>query len=391
MDTKYQLILIGNNNTFREKISEIFLLRIKDLGLPDKSVAVIDQNNFHSEYKANSPTVCIYFGEDSSFPNIDILDIIIRDAGFVLPAVNDIKIFSKLVPPQLRPINGFELKTVDDIEPIVSSVMEGLGLLRLTRRLFISYRRVESRSVAIQLYEYLDQHGFDVFLDTHSIRPGEPFQDELWHRLVDTDVVVLLNTPGFLESEWTEQELAKASAMSVGVLQLIWPQHKQEPYSTLCFPLILQEDNFEGKNFKASTAHLTDDALKDIGSRVESLRARSLAARQDNLIQEFLSSAKNIGIIANLQPEKFITIQRKDGKEVAIIPTVGVPHGFTYNQSEELIKRIRAHSSPKAFLIYDQRNIREKWQIHLSWLDQYLPVKTVKITEIDKWMQNYKV
>lgn len=239
------------------------------------------------------------------------------------------------------------------------------------------------------MYEYLDQCGFDVFLDTHSIRPGDVFQDELWHRLVDTDIVVLLDTPGFLESEWTEKELAKASAMGIGVLQLIWPQHKQTAYSMLCYPIYLDEKDFELNDYSASSANLTNSSLKVISSDVESLRARSLASRQDNLIQEFTATAKKNNVVANLQSEKIITIKNKAGNEIALIPTVGVPQALTYNQTEELIKRIRAHDLPEVFLLYDHRNIIEKWQRHLIWLDLYLPIKTLKITEIESWMLNY--
>jgi len=102
--------------------------------------------------------------------------------------------------------------------------LEGLGLLRERRRLFISYRRVEASGVAAQLYEALDAAGFDVFLDTHGIlRPGEPFQEVLWHRLADTDVALLLDTPGFLASRWTEEELARANVSNIQILQVLWP------------------------------------------------------------------------------------------------------------------------------------------------------------------------
>lgn len=386
MKIKYQLVVIGNDASFKKDVVDTFLLRVEELGLERDSAKIINDTNFLLDYKSNSPTVCLYFGKGGTYTNIDILDKLITDAVFILPIVSDLNNFSSLVPPQLLPINGFKLNDVKDIEAVVARIMEGLSLLRTSRRLFISYRRIESRSIAIQLYEYLDQCGFDVFLATHSIRPGDIFQDELWHRLVDTDVVVLLDTPGFLKSEWTEKELAKASAMSIGVLQLIWPNHKQAPYSTLCYPLYLNENDFEKDDYTTYSANLTTESLKNIGSDVESLRARSLASRQDNLIQEFTATAYKMKVVASLQPEKFITVIRKDGKELAIIPTVGVPQAFTYNQTEELIKRIREHNLPEIFLLYDHRNIIEKWQKHLTWLDLYLPIKAVKITEIETWM-----
>ena len=109
---------------------------------------------------------------------------------------------------------------IRDWDRVASVLLEGLGLLRKSRRLFISYRRVETQGVAIQLYEQLDASGFDVFLDTHSLRPGEPFQEVVWHRLADTDVVVLLDSPGFLASRWTEEELARANSTNLQILQL---------------------------------------------------------------------------------------------------------------------------------------------------------------------------
>lgn len=384
MKSNYQVIFIGENSAFYDNIVSTFRERVNDLGLPANSINILTEENFFTEYKPYNPSVCIYFGILGLPKNLDILDNIIEDAVFVIPVVPEVQNFPKYVPKQLLPINGFPLRALDDIEALVARMMEGLSLLRLARRLFVSYRRVESRSVAIQLYEYLDQCGFDVFLDTHSIRPGEQFQDELWHRLVDTDVVVLLDTPGFLGSEWTEQELAKASAMSIGILQLVWPNHKQNPYSSLCDPIYLNQDDFEGGNYTGSSINLTNRFLKHLSGEVESKRARNLAARQDNLIQEFTTTARNMNVQANLQPEKYITISNLKGQEFAIIPTVGVPHAFTYNQTEELIKRIRSHNSPKAFLLYDNRNVVEKWQKHLTWLDDYLPVQAVRVTEIEK-------
>src|SRR3546814_7633077 len=63
--------------------------------------------------------------------------------------------------------------------------------------------------------------GFDVFLDTHDIRPGDPFQDVLWHRLVDSDVMVMLDTPTYFDSRWTRQEIGRARAKEIQVLSVI--------------------------------------------------------------------------------------------------------------------------------------------------------------------------
>lgn len=384
---KYQLIILGEENSLEQLIVDTFYKRIQQLGLSNESIIIVKHADFNKLYRANSPVVCLYFGGDKE-KNVDILDRLISDASIIIPIVDDKTYFTDNVPELLYPINGFELGSELEVEPLVSCILEGFSLLRLSRRLFISYRRNESRGIAIQLFEKLEQSGFDVFLDTHSIRPGDDFQEELWHRLVDTDVVVLLNTPKFLESEWTTQELARANSMSIGILQLTWPLNVLPRKAELCIPLQLKEDDFLNNDFSNVHSQLNEISINLIVKDVESLRARSLAARQDNIITEFIAACKVANKNAVLHREKFLTIASGNGQEVIIIPTVGVPHAFTYNQSEELIKVIRESDVKKIFLLYDHRNIREKWLKHLAWLDSYLPVNTIKITEADQWLQN---
>lgn len=387
MKVPYQLVCLGLSNPLENEVVSTFRVRIKELGLNDDAVRIVHEDSISSLCKA--PIVVLYYGGVSDkFPHLDLIDRLLKGNAFVLPVATDIEQFSKQIPEPLRQINGFELSNHKDIEPLVSCILEGFSLLRLFRRLFISYRRTESRSAAIQLYERLEEAGFDVFLDTHSIRPGEIFQDELWHRLVDTDVVVLLNTPGFLTSKWTEQELAKASAMSIGILQLVWPGHKPERPSELSTFSFLKEDDFEGDYADVNKCHLKSHVVENIVSQAESIRARSLAARQDNLIAEFLSASRLLSKPAYLQPDRFITVEYPDDKEIIVIPTVGVPHAFSYQQSEDLVNRIKKHGIRKAYLLYDHRNIREKWLNHLNWLDGYLPVRSVKVTDVENWLKN---
>lgn len=385
MTTSYQIILLGRKEALIPDILEASMNHIQELGVKKESIVTIDSTNFKAAYKGNAPAFCLYFGNESGdHLDQDLLKVLITDATLILPIVSDIKKFIKSIPKDIQNINGFELRSKVEIEALVGLILEGLSLLRLSRRLFISYKRDESTTVAIQLFERLEKGGFDVFLDTHSVRPGEPFQEELWHRLADTDVVVLLNTPGFLSSNWTTQELAQANSMSIGILQLIWPNHKQEREAELSVPINLTELDFNNKIYTNSKSYLSDQAMDEITSKVESLRARSLAARQDNIVTEFIKSSVSLGITADLQSEKFIVVKRNDGKEIVIIPTVGVPQAFTYHQCEELVAKIKSQNVIGTYLLYDHINIRKKWIEHLAWLDQYLKVKTIKLFDVHK-------
>ena len=172
--------------------------RLGDLGVDlAASVSFLDAASF-GQRDPKSPIAGVYFGGPSQSPaDTGTVEQLLALPAVLIPVVETLEGYSKLVPEQLGPINGCQLEPADPaLESIANLVLEALSLLRQSRRLFISYRRIESRGVALQLYSLLDERGFDVFLDTHGVRPGEPFQEILWQRLADSDVVVLLELSG---------------------------------------------------------------------------------------------------------------------------------------------------------------------------------------------------
>lgn len=386
--SRYQVVSLGSPNTYKAEILDTLLQRITDLGLKSDSIVVIDENNFDLEFKPNAPTFGLYFGDEHShFKDIDKLQVLISKANLILPIVSDLKNFKVQMPEELKNVNGTSLSASENVEGIVSCILEGFGLLRASRKLFISYKRDESSSIAIQLFEQLEKNGFDVFLDTHSIRPGEQFQDELWHRMTDSDVIVVLNTPNFLKSNWCEEELAEANSKSIGILQLIWPGNILEDIAKLSIPLQLTEADFvKSVVGDPIESRLTEVTMSKIVQKVESLRARSLASRQNNLLSEFVSASNKLKLDITLHPEQIITQKMTNGKDRVFIPTVGIPQSFTYQQSEDLSIRVKKNEIDSVFLLYDHRSIRDKWLNHMKWLDGQLKVKSTKIVGIEEWL-----
>lgn len=391
MTTRYQVIVLGHPNATADAVRDRVRTRVGELGLdPAQMLVFLDGASFAGGYDRAAPSVGVYFGGGShAQADLDALEVLAGDAVTVVPVVDDLARFTSLVPERLRPVNGMRVDgSAERVEALASLLLEWLNLLRAARRLFISYRRWESSPVASQLYETLDERGFDVFLDTHSIRPGEPFQDELWHRLSDTDVVVLLDTKDFLGSQWTREELARASAMSIGILQLVWPGQTRIRGSELAVPRYLEPGDFAGPAQTGDGARLRKDVLSEVAGRVESLRARSLGARQDGMIREFQKAAALAGRRTVLNPERYISLFSGTGKEIAVIPTVGAPDAWRYHQGQELIARFRQNNIEQVYLAYDHRSLRERWLAHLTWLDERLPVKTVRITDVEAWARN---
>lgn len=385
---KYQLVLIGTLGPLADQIEELFFERVNELNLLKDSFVIIKEKNFEDEYKANQPAFAIYFGDKGGkFRDISFVQKLLIDGRMILPVYYEKNSFSKHIPKLLSNQNGLLYDTAKD-NKVVNLVLEAFELLRNSRKVFISYRRSESSSIAIQLYEALERNNFDVFLDTHSIKEGEPFQDELWHRMSDCDVIVLLNTKGFLESKWCKEELAEAGAKQIGIIQLVWPDYKKiDSISEVSFPIQLKEEDFKLKKYQGNSSKLKKSIVGQVVEVVESVRARNLRSRQDNLITEFIKIGARYGKALDLQPQRFITDKLGNKKRRIFIPLVGIPQSINCNQSAELKNQIDDYEVDSVHLLYDDIRIRNKWIKHLDWLNDYLEVKTLKKQEFDSWLK----
>jgi hypothetical protein len=390
MKYKYQLIIIGSDVPVISKLLDLLKKRIKELNLPQDCLKIINRNNFSQEYLGNQPSFVFYFGDvNGDFKDIGIAEQLIKDGSMILPIYFTDESFSKEIPKTLENQNGIQYKETED-DRIVNIALESFELLRSTRKVFISYKRNESTSVAIQLFEALEAHNFDVFLDTHSVGKGQPFQDELWHRMTECDVIVLLNTPRFLESHWCKEEFAEAGAKRIGIIQLVWPNHnvKMDDTSHISYPKQLAKENFENGFYEdKDLSKLKSDIVEEIIKEVESVRARNLAARQDSLITDFRNIAERLGRKIVVQPERFLTEDLPSGLRRIFIPTIGIPQSDSCQTAE--IKNEMNSGKVSIRLIYDDLRIREKWINHLDWLNKNLNVdiKTLKKQEFESWLR----
>lgn len=107
-----------------------------------------------------------------------------------------------------------------DPELIADTILQSAGFGGTARRLFISYRRQDSRDIADQLFDRLNREGFEVFLDRFSGTPGRLFPEELAEEIVDKGVLLLLETPNVRNSPWTLAELGFAMLFGLGRLAI---------------------------------------------------------------------------------------------------------------------------------------------------------------------------
>jgi hypothetical protein len=323
------------------------------------------------------------------------LDRLVADGSLVIPVVADAGRFSTFVPSQIAHLNGISvLECGNDFERLAGRVLEGFGLLRASRRLFISYRRVETSGVAAQLYEALDAAGFDVFLDTHGVlRPGEPFQEILWHRIADTDVAVLLDSPDFLASRWTEEKLARANDSNLQILQILWPGQSEGAAAAFSTFHPLEHGDFERDETLGPSARLREACIATLVDEVEGLRARAMGARHAFLVREFLLEARRAGLPVRTTLERALIVSAPSGDRL-ILPAIGIPDAERYEGLEELHQRESMTGrlySPPPILLYDQRGIRTRWLKHLRWLDNNLScARSLSLANAQSWLSNLK-
>lgn len=381
MTAQYYIALVGAASKGWPKLEPVLFERIKELGIPLSAVAVLDEADVGSA-NPRAPLVALFFGyEGANDASHSCLAKLIADSNTIIPCVPDISTVSSSLPASISHINAFPVTNDEkDIQRLATLVLENLRLLRVERRLFISYKRSESQSVAMQLYEALDEAGFDVFLDTRSVPYAKDFQSFLWHRMADSDIIILLDTPRFRDSFWTKAELAQANATSVQILHILWPDVDADDTSSFSVFMPLKAANFVGPDQTGVDARLSKPVQDDIVSRAESLRARALEARRRSLVDDFCDRAREEkAITVAVQPERFISVELAKGSKVAVVPTVGVPRADRYQEIEEGIRESGANTS-SVWLLYDERGILEKWLAHLSWLNNHLPVKSVQIS-----------
>jgi hypothetical protein len=387
MRYKYQLILLGENEDLFSKIKAEVADRFDELKLVQDLLKIITKENI-IEYTGAEPAYVIYSGHKDRLDNEteDILKNQKLEGNIILPIfLND---FEKEMPDLLSKQNGLHLGNNE--KKISNIILEGFELLRKSRKIFISYKRTESSNIAIQLYELLEKNNFDVFLDTHSVDKGVEFQEELWHRMTDCDVILMLNTKEFLKSDWCNKELEKAHLKRIGIVHLIWPDSDFDDFAHLAYSKKLSICDFDKPLFAdLSKGRIREGILGEIVNLVESTRARNLASRQDSLITEFTQAAYNNNVDVNLQYSRYITQDLLSGKRIVYIPTVGVPQSINCHNSEKLITRIEKNQIESIHLIYDEMSIRDYWLDHLVWLNNHLKIQTIKKQDFNLWLSKY--
>lgn len=386
MTFKYQLIFLGDvENTAYGEIKKRFYELTRQMGMPEEAFVNICATDFETLYLNKQPSFVFYFGrKDHHNRDKIILEKLMANGDAIIPVFFHDGAFYDEIPEVIQKMNGKLYKT-EFVDRFANYALESLRLMRENRKLFISYRRTDSTPVANQLFDALVRNNYDAFLDAYSIGAARNFQEELHHRLSDCDVLIQLYTGNFKNSEWCLEEIVAANQKQIGVVEVVWPGQELDMHNQLCEPIQLKPDDFE-EGYKDANSVLTATTLNKILLIVESVRARNMAARQDNLVGEFIAEANKYGHKV-IQEYKYLVEHLEDGGCRVYIPAVGVPQSYDCYMSLKF-RDLLVSPSTTTYLIYDDLRIKQDWIKHLDWLNNStLEVKTIKKNDFALWLE----
>lgn len=303
----------------------------------------------------NAPAAVVFFC--SPGVSTAALDSVLRRGIPVLPVASAGDLIASEIPQQVKALNCLTCAQ-DGLQRIATALLECVCLLPRQRRVFLSYRRGDARGAALQLFNAFSARLFDVFLDTHGIPPAEDFQAVLWHRLCDSDVLVMLDTAGYFESRWTSAEFGRALAKGISVLRVGWPRVIASRRTDTVSRVDLADNEVD-----PNSGELLPAAIGRICSQLELVRAQSYAVRKLNLLSKLQQGVECIGgRIDAVGARNAVHLTLPDGKEIVVYPSVGVPTALTLNDA------IEHGPGPSVAVFYDHVGLHHKWLEHLAWL-----------------------
>lgn len=373
----YEIGLLGDvTDADRDTLVAAITKLIADFDLEVGRDVMIRVGASFDEREGHAATAAAYFG-GAAQADQELTRRAFASSLPVIPTVPTAGNFAALVPAFLQGANGLRRRADDpEMLELAVALLECIGLLRRQRRVFVSYRRVESRNAAVQLHDLLSGRGFDVFLDTHDIRPGEPFQDVLWHRLCDSDVMVMLDTPTYFESKWTRQELGRARAKEIHVLRVVWPDHSPTTHTDFAETIYLDRAELSGGD-----GPIVDGVADQIVLAIESLRSRSIASRYMSITGKLRAEVERIGgALEGVGAHRAISLRLPDNSKLWAYPIVGIPTADLLNDVAEKARQADQRGGP--ILVYDHIGIRDQWVAHLKWLDENIStVRAIRVAE----------
>lgn len=195
-----------------------------------------------------------------------------------------------LLPPSIAKYQV--ARWLDGVTDALPDVLAVLGITPEDFRIFITYRRDETADLAEQVFDALHHERFDVFLDRFRIDPGLDFQVRLTEELAHKSLVMAIESPGILESRWTQHEINFAIAHRLGILAVHVPggtrvDEIEDDERWLTEPADYQDDDH---------TLLRESVMKRLIGWVKQHHAQALLRRREELQRSLTAALVRAGL-----------------------------------------------------------------------------------------------
>ena len=358
---KYQIQLLGTPWNVNELAQVIQVFH---------DVEIVDSEHIDSKL----PLLCLYFGSDVEDATPSEEDkMLVREyvsRRMILPIAQCPDDFKTNFPEELKQLNGFFLKK-DDIESLLrikNYVAAYFGLLEGNKKVFISYCRKDTEPLAHKLHSELIKRKYNPFLDSYSIEEGVDFQDYLRHELVDSEVVILLDSPDFNSREYCMEEFNIANQERIPVVDIRFNVNPKTNLHRFCC--------YWETGLDCNEANYDSDLVGKIIELMESVRVAAYKFKRDYVLDEFYALCRKY----ELPVVEYGSFIRCDTTHECFYPMTNIPTATDIYKVNSLFSKIPMFSTYTKKILYNGSYCREDITSYLSWLDSKLPIHTFNIT-----------
>ncbi len=277
-----------------------------------------------------------------------------------------------------------------NVAEVVPSVLGRAEVTSSINRIFISYRRVETLPIALQLFDRLTHERFDVFLDRFSIEPGVDFQRRLTQELEEKSMVVLLESKHLSTSKWTQHEIDFAKRRRLGLIAFRMPDVKdeellrsvndaREPLECADFKKKPEKVKLDGVEVNQWQELLDKpgEALDRIIAKIKSAHAAALFLRRHRLRSELVKALGAEGVTVAYSAVGPLKVTH-GGNDHVLWPTTRPPqvddfrsvHGVFYGQMPP------RPATSRAVIVGPMAALEPDRQEQLEWLHKVSQCRT---------------
>ena len=356
---KYQVVTLG---------TPFFKKELVEVCKPFTEIKFMRAGDVEIEY----PVLYLYFGKTPGSSRyqggLDLVEIARKRQ--ILPIAPNAPEFGTNIPKSISHLNGFFLSDERSVQALKNYILFYFGIINTNRKVFISYRRVDSEELAHQLFDALTKLKYHPFLDTYSIQPGVDFQHYLRHELNDTELIVVLNTEHFDESAFTMEEVNIANELRIPILEVKFtPSIRMD---VLAFAQVI-----DSRKTINATRHFRAPFIEKITTAIEQMRAQSYLFKMKTVVASLDKHFHQYG----LHLQEAGGFLRCDITHEIYLPLTHIPQSTDLYKVEEMFENIPLFTPYTKKVVYNGSYCRNDIKKHLKWLNQHLPIKQFSIND----------